>query len=292
MPQLSTRMCARARTHTHTHTQCYWMSHWSACSATVRARHSTRDSSGLNRGSSPKLRGSRTLNSFKIRVCFHQWVLKGTTQICLFYFAADKSSGEVLVEGVGHLMDWEKCPFQANTRRNCTLGRENWHFSGLQPALTGIDNYHSNPGSLILHQARLSGDSGQLGLGGRKAEIIAGWGHGLCQVHTCVVTSSGRPLPVTAHSNYFSAHPGEGDKTSLSRFTEPFPQGWKMKCHKATSVLILRGHKIVRAIATRINKTWGVRRRKRKLWRCSKKNYSVIWVSSDGFLQGPQFFIF
>lgn len=80
---------------------------------------------------------------------------------------------------------------------------------------------------------------------------------------------------------------GKGGQTSLSRFTEPFPQGWKMKCHRGPGVLILRGHKIVRAIATPINKTWGVRRRGRKLWRYSKKNYSVIWVLIACFSQGP-----
>ena len=94
--------------------------------------------------------------------------------VLYLHFAADKSSGEVHVEGVGHLRVWGKCPFQANTHGNCTLGRENGRFSGLQPALTGMDNYHSNTGSLIPHRARLSGDSGQLGSGGRKAEIITG----------------------------------------------------------------------------------------------------------------------
>lgn len=190
---------------------------------------------------------------------------------------ASEGSGEVSLSG--------------KPRGDCTLGRENGCLLGLLPAFTNHDRHWSNPGSCPLHEAKLRGDSGWLVRGGRVAEIMTRLG--------CV----------PAKSTHVTWHPvagldlwqptaitlrlvlGKGGKTSWSRFTEPFPQGWKMKCHRGPGVLILRGHKIVRAIATPINKTWGVSRRERKLWRYSKKNHSVIWVSSHAFRR-VRFFIF
>lgn len=131
-----------------------------------------------------------------------------------------------------------------------------------------------------------------LSLGGWLAEIMMGLG---CvpakSTHVTRDPVSG-PRPTTARGNYFSTHPGDGmqgffelDLLDLS------PRAGKWSVRALLSVLILRGHKIVRAIATHIHKTLRVRRRRRKLWRDSKKNYSIIWVSSDSFSR-ILFFIF
>lgn len=52
------------------------------------------------------------------------------------------------------------------------------------------------------------------------------------------------------------------------------PQAGKRSVRVLLSILILRGHKMVRASTTPVHKTLRVRRRKRKLWRYEKRNSS------------------
>lgn len=140
------------------------------------------------------------------------------------------------------------------------------------------------------HGAGLGGDSGPAQFG-RLESWDHDW-HGLCpcQVHTHDATSSVRLATYDSPWQLlFSSSWGRDARLLWVDLLDLSPRAGKWSVRVLLSVLILRGHKIVRAIGTHINKTLCVRRRKGKLCRYSKKNYSIIWVSSDSFAGSSSF---
>ena len=121
-----------------------------------------------------------------------------------------------------------------------------------------------------------------------EAEIITGLGGvPLSPPKSTHVTrpSSVRPATyATARGTSFSNSSQErGARLLGADLLDLPPRAGKRSVRVLLSVLILRGHKMVRASATPVHKTLRVRRRKRKLWRYEKRNSSTVCVSSDGF---------
>lgn len=167
-------------------------------------------------GAGAGLRWGSSVSSGETRPCAPSSTAPTSPSPLGLLFAAEQQQWGVPCRGVRHLRVWGNCPFQANPRGDCTLGRR-------ERTLVRAPACFHQPWSSLIKPRLLPPAWGQA----ERGQWLAGWGrvgggdHDQigpcpCQVHTRDVTSGGRPRPVTAHGNYSPARPGEGRRDFLA----------------------------------------------------------------------------